>query len=213
MNATHMGASDFRAEPLGLASGLLLFTPIVLVGNALGTWMRYPDIGAAVLFPPYAALAAALILTSPRTWGWYILIGAIAHLLTSSPHWPLSWVITADVANIVRALLAATLIRATFNGPPRLDSVEGLARFSVIAALIAPAAGATIGAANVVMHGGPATFWEAWLGWFMSNALTGLTCCPRSSSASSRCRDGVVGDRAVHALRRPLRSSRRSSSP
>src|SRR6185503_13448920 len=44
-----------------LAPGLLLFVPVSLLGNLIGLVLRYPDIGSAVLFPPYAALTAALV--------------------------------------------------------------------------------------------------------------------------------------------------------
>lgn len=55
-----------RAARLPLAVGLLLFVPIALAGNAIGSMLRYPDLGAAVLFPPYAALTAALVASRRR---------------------------------------------------------------------------------------------------------------------------------------------------
>src|SRR3982751_453615 len=93
-----------------LARGLLLFVPIALAGNLIGAVLRYPDLGSAVLFPPYAALTAALVVSRRRHWIWYVLAGSLAHLVTHWPHWPLSWVLLADVANIARALTAATLL-------------------------------------------------------------------------------------------------------
>lgn len=175
----HAGAAPHPdVEPLGLASGLLLFAPLAIVANALGSLLRYPDIGAAVLFPPYAVLTAALVLSPRRTWVWYILVGTLAHFVTSWPQWSVSWVLVADAANIVRALIAAVLLRWSFNGRPRFDGVDMLARFVASAAIIAPAVGATIGAANVVLHGVSTSFWRPWSAWFMSNALTGLTLLP-----------------------------------
>src|SRR5262249_22728968 len=44
--------------------------------------------------------------------------------------------------------------------------------------IVAPAAGATIGAASVVAHGASATYWRPWLAWFASNALTALAMLP-----------------------------------
>jgi len=161
-----------------LARGLLLFVPIALVGNQIGSVLRYPDIGAAVLFPPYAALTAALVVSRRRYWIWYVLAGSLAHLVTHWPHWPLSWVLLADVANIARALTAATLLCWLFGGPPRLDSIRALSLFVVSAVVAAPAVGATIGAANVVLHGAAETYWHPWSAWFVSNALSGLTMLP-----------------------------------
>ncbi|MEZ0332451.1 MAG: ATP-binding protein, partial [Gemmatimonadales bacterium] len=77
-----------------------------------------------------------------------------------------------------RALVATALLRRVFRGPPRLDSLGDLLLFVVAAVVIAPAVGATIGAANVVLHGASESYWLAWLQWFMSNALTGLMALP-----------------------------------
>ena len=168
--------SDPEVIPLGL--GLLLFLPIALLGNEVGSLLQYPEIGAALFFPPYAALTAALVASPRRHWIWYILVGAVAHFAAHWPQWTISWVLLADVANIARALTAALLLRWVFRGPPRLDSVPGLALFVVSVAVIAPAVGATIGATNVILHRTGAMYRPTWSAWFMSNALTGLTILP-----------------------------------
>jgi signal transduction histidine kinase len=178
----------------------LLFLPVSLLGNEIGSALRYPDIGAAVLFPPYAALTAALVVSSRRHWVWYILVAGAAHFATHWPHWSVSWVLLADVANVARAVTAAVMLRQLFKGPPRLDTLRTLAGFIVSAAIVAPAVGATIGAANVVLHGASATYWQPWRAWFVSNALTGLTILPAFVLA--------VGNRA--RWRWPLMSRRRA---
>jgi signal transduction histidine kinase len=48
----------------------------------------------------------------------------------------------------------------------------------VSAVLVAPAVGATIGAANLVWLGASPSYWRPWAAWFLSNALTGLTILP-----------------------------------
>lgn len=156
----------------------MLFAPVALLGNELGTVLRYPDVGSAVLYLPYAALVAMLVVSARRDWLWYILVGFVAHFVTHWPKWSVSWIIFADVANIARALTAAVLLRQLFKGRPRLDSLQTLAGFVASAAFIAPAVGATLGAANVVAHGASASYWQPWSAWFMSNALTGLTILP-----------------------------------
>ncbi len=166
------------AGTIPLASGLLLFTPLILLGNQAGALMQYPEIGAAVLFPPYAILTAALVVSPRRDWIWYILVGTFAHFIAHWPQWSVSWVLLADVANIARALTAALMLHWAFHGPPRLDSVRALGLFVLSAVMVAPAVGATLGAADVMLHGGAPTFWRPWSGWFMSNALTGLTLLP-----------------------------------
>jgi signal transduction histidine kinase/integral membrane sensor domain MASE1 len=171
-------APDVDGRHLPLAAGLLIFAPLCLLGNQIGSALRYPEIGAAVFFLPYAFLTAALLVSPPRHWAWYILTGSVAHLATHWPAWSLSWVLFADVANIARALTAAIMLRWFFGGPPRLDSIRALSLFVVCAVLAAPAVGATIGAANVVFHGASLTYGPPWLAWFVSNALTGLASLP-----------------------------------
>jgi two-component system, LuxR family, sensor kinase FixL len=166
------------ARPFPLANGLLLFTLAALLGNEVGTLFRFPEIGAALLFPPYAALTAALVASPRRDWVWYILAGSAAHLATHWPAWSLSWVLLADVANVARALVAAGMLRWLFHGPPHLDGIRALTMFAVSAVLVAPAVGATLGAANLALHGAPPTFWHSWRAWFVSNAVTGLTIMP-----------------------------------
>jgi two-component system, LuxR family, sensor kinase FixL len=157
---------------------MLLFAPIVLLGNVVGATLRYPEIGSAVVFPPYAMLTAALLLTPKRDWGWYMAVSMAAHFAASWPHWSAAWILLADVANLVRVFLAVALIRWSFNGPVRLDGVADLARFGLAAVIIAPVAGATIGALNPAFHGGPSTYWHTWIAWTLSNALTALTLLP-----------------------------------
>jgi signal transduction histidine kinase/integral membrane sensor domain MASE1 len=163
---------------LPLALGLLLFIPIAFLGNQLGVVLRYPEIGAAVLYPPYAALTAVLVASRRRDWIWYVLAATGVHLFANLTHFSLTWVLGADVANITRALLAASLIRWLFNGIPRLDSIPELVVFSLSAVVAAPAVGATLGATNFVLHDSTAAYWRTWAGWYVSNALTALTMLP-----------------------------------
>ena len=89
---------DAQIHPL--VRGLLLFAPISLFCNEIGSLVRYPEVGAAVLFLPYAALTAALVVAPRRDWVWYVLIDTAMHFASHWPHWSLSWVLLANVANI-----------------------------------------------------------------------------------------------------------------
>ena len=161
-----------------LVPGLLCFALISLLGNQLDLYLRYPDLGAAVLFPPYAALTGFLVFSRPRTWVWYLLLAVVTHVATHWSRWPLSWVLAADVANLARALTAAGLLALMFRAPPVLASIRDLVWFTAAAVVAGPAVGATIGAANVYLHGAAPGYWQPWQAWFLSNALTGLTMLP-----------------------------------
>lgn len=157
---------------------LLVLGVLLWLGNEVGAILRYPDLGSAVLFPPYAILTTALLFGPRREWTWYFVTGFLAHALAMWPGWTWSWVLIADIANIARAFVAAWLLRAIFKQPPYLVSVSSLLQFVGVAVLTAPAIGATIGASNALLHVGTSSYGSVWLGWFMSNALTGLTVMP-----------------------------------
>jgi signal transduction histidine kinase/integral membrane sensor domain MASE1 len=170
------GTSTGGMLPLRL--GMAIFVPLILAGNEMGVVLRYPELGAAVLFPPYALLTAVLVVSAPRHWKWYIAAAAVAHAMSSLSTWPLSWVLLADVANIARALVAAVFLRRLFGAVPRLARIRVLMEFLAIAVFLAPAIGAFLGAANATWHDGALSFRNVWLAWFTSNALTGMIMLP-----------------------------------
>jgi len=128
------------------------FALISFLGNELAEHLRYPELGSAVLFVPYAALTAVLVYSPRREWVWYILLAVATHVAAHWPGWPLSWVLLADVANVARALVATALLRWFFRGPPRLDTLGDLLLYVMAAAVNAPTLVDTITTTKVVMH-------------------------------------------------------------
>ncbi len=157
---------------------MLMFVPLVLIGNEVGAMLRYPDLGAAILFPPYALLTAVLLASPRRHWVWYIGVATLAHAFASYPHWTLSWVLFADVANDARAIVCTLLLQSLLRGESALDGVHRLMAFLVAAVVVAPAVGATIGAVNVVIHDRSTTYVTVWNAWFLSSAVTAMTMLP-----------------------------------
>ena len=201
-DATDTPAPDTLSR-IPLPWGLVVFGVVALMGNAVGLWLRYPEIGSAVLFPPYAVLTTALLFTPRRNWIWYIAIGTIAHAIPFQGEFAPTWILVADIANVTRALVAALLLQKLFDGPPRLVDLRSLFLFIVAAVVIAPAAAAMIGASNVLIHHAPVSYWKTWMGWFLSNALTGLTVLPALISAvanRSKWRRRIERKRAIEAL-------------
>src|SRR5688572_6951045 len=178
-----------------LWTALSIFALASLVGNEIGSALRYADVGSAVFFPPYALLTAALVASPRRQWIWFLIVGSLTHFVTHWPQWALSWVVLADVANVARALVAAVLLQRLSATTPRLDTLHGLSIFFVAAVVVAPAVGASIGAANVVFHGTSATYWTPWRAWFVSNALTALTMLPACLCAVATVAPGFQSPR------------------
>src|SRR5688572_24089439 len=163
------------------------------LGSELTLALRFPETGAAILFPPYAVLTAALLLTSPREWWIYVAASFIGHMLVDwriaepSRAW---YAAGTEVANAIRALVAAELWRLVRARRPRLDTFEDTAILLVIAGLLAPLAGAIVGALMVLGFGAGSVaagaFWRVCLAWFLANAVAGVTLLPLLLSAAER---------------------------
>src|SRR5262245_29802717 len=98
------------------ATRIAVTVVLVLVGCFLGagagTWLRFPRVGPAILFPPYAIVTAALLRAPPRRWWIFLLAGTagdvVPHLLDGAS---VPFVLGAELVNHLRAVLAAIGLR------------------------------------------------------------------------------------------------------
>ena len=155
----------------------LLVSAGCFLGSELGTWLRFPGPGTAIIFPPYAVLTVALLISPARYWWVYLFASFVGHSFANFPHWPTGVVLVSEAANFTKALLAAIAIRH-FNPGPRLNSFRRMATFLVFGVAVAPASAAFIGAAMATHYLSSSSYWLAWRAWFLSNALTGATLLP-----------------------------------
>jgi signal transduction histidine kinase len=165
-------------KALGLTTGLLVYLPIFLLGTAVSELLRYQAIGISSVFPPYAALTAALVLSRRRDWVWYIIADVVFSLAMQRSRLGASQLLFAQAADVTQALVATALLRRLFHQRPQLDSISALLRLLVGAVLIAPAVGGALGAINVVWHHPSTAFGTLWVSWFLSDGVTGLTMLP-----------------------------------
>jgi integral membrane sensor domain MASE1 len=154
-------AATARPRLVGRLEGPLVVCLACALGAALGSAFRFPRTGTAILYPPYAIVTAALLLAPPRRWWLYLLAGS------AGTFWPhrlgetsTVFVAMTDVANYTRALVAAWAIRRWVRGRIDLASVKDMAVFLLFGAVVAPAAGAFVGAAAVAWHRGTG-YWAA----------------------------------------------------
>ena len=92
------------------------------LGSAFDSAVVYPRINTAILFPSYAILTAALLLSPLRNWWVFLLASALGNYLPHRAESPLSWVLLAEAANFSRALVAAFGIRRVSPEGPRFDT-------------------------------------------------------------------------------------------
>ena len=165
------------------AASIAVTAALVAAGCALGAsaglQARFPGLGAAILFLPYAVVTAALLRSAPRHW-WIILLAAAAGNFL--PHWrggeSVAFVLLAEVVNDARAIIAALGIRRYARRSGRFESMREMVAYLVVAVLVAPAVAALGGAGLVSWLRTSPGFWLVWQQWWLSNAITGLIVLP-----------------------------------
>lgn len=133
--------------------------------------------GVAILFVANALLAAYLIVSPHTHWRGAITACGIGSIAATSlfGFGPLAAPLLA-AANMVEALVAATLYRRLAGERPVLTSMTGLLAFVAAAVLTAPAASAVLGAFAAASFGGDLA--RNSLHWFSGHALGMLTFAP-----------------------------------
>ncbi len=126
------------------------------------------------LWPGCVLLVSVLLLVSRRMWPILIAAGIAAFIFYDLQHdVPIRAIGWLALANLVEVLIAALCLRYSFKGVPRLNSVRALATYSFFAVILAPAAGALVGAVAV-----SGNYWTNWRTSFLSEALGFLTLMP-----------------------------------
>ena len=161
-------------SPLHLAI-LVCFVAIVsYLAAKLGAMVVIPSQVDWTLWPGNILLACVLLFVSRKIWP----IVVAAALLTFAVYdlrigLSLRTVFFFQLSDAVETLTAALGLSYAFGGPPKLNSVKALAKYAFFAVILAPFAGAFLGA--LTTHGEYRTGW--WIA-FLSQALGYLTLMP-----------------------------------
>jgi signal transduction histidine kinase len=119
-------------------------------------------------------LASVLVLVRRRLWPVLLPAGLAGFVLYDlqggAPTHAIVWLL---LSNAVEILTAAWCLRYAFDGPPRLNSVKALAKYSFYAVFLAPFVGAFFGALS-----NSSNYWTTWKVAFFSEALGFLTLMP-----------------------------------
>jgi len=86
---------------------------------------------------------------------------------------PIGSILWLILSNAVQVLIAVAFLRRAFEGAPRLNSVNALAKFAFYAVFLAPFVGAFFGALS-----SRSNYWASWKVAFLSEALGYLTLMP-----------------------------------
>ncbi|MGB9007247.1 MAG: PAS domain S-box protein [Candidatus Acidiferrales bacterium] len=162
-------SSRFNTAILGCLVAVLCYT----VSELGGLLVIRPQI-LSPLWPGCVLLVSVLLLVPKRIWPILIVAGLAAFVLYDLQHGvPVRSIGWLTLADIVEVLIAALCLSYSFKGVPRLNSVSALATYSLFAVILAPAAGALVGAIAV-----PGSYWTNWRTAFFSEALGFLTLVP-----------------------------------
>jgi len=126
------------------------------------------------LWPGCAILVAILMLVRARIWPALILVSFAGFVLfdlhVGVPVASIAWFIPADT---IEVLTAAIGLRYCFDGVPRLNNVNSLAKYGFVAVLLAPFVAAFVSARGI-----PGDYWTSWRISFLSEVLAFLTLTP-----------------------------------
>ncbi|PKA44958.1 ATPase [Rhizobium sullae] len=139
-----------------------------------------PGTGISI-WPPSGLFIATLVLASGYSWPWWVLGGCLAELFSNFLwfHSPLPAAVLIYVGNALEAAVGAWLVNRTCRRPVRLETLQEVLAFVVLAAGVAPTIGATVGSATLAWFGIQSqTFAAAWPLWWIGDATGILIVAP-----------------------------------
>ena len=144
---------------------------------------------------PANVLVVAVLLLVPRSIWPIIITAAFASFVIHNLQAGLAIrsILWLTVSDTVEILIAAWGLRYFFDGVPQLNSAKALAKYSLIAGILAPSAGAIFGA--LAARG---NYWTSWRISFFSEAIAYFTIMPAILGCMARVRSRQHASRAKY---------------
>ena len=164
-----------------LVLAVLLVCAGYYAGGLIGLSVRFPPSGISIIWPPNAILLGALLLSPPRTWGWYLVAAFPTHLhlvANFQPGTPLPVMLTQFSGNVTQAVVAALVVRRSVAARPRFDSLQTVTVFIILAGVVVPAAVSALVVYLFDLMGWVSDFWLAWHRRLLTNVMPTLTITP-----------------------------------
>ncbi len=154
----------------------VLLVLIYVISAKLGLSLAFTTKQITAVWPPTGIAIAALFLLGFKYWP-SILAGAfVANILT---HEPVAVALGIGIGNTLEALTGAYLLRRT-KISQKLSGLQNVLVFIVVAALISPLVGATIGTLSLAL--GKLVTWSTftanWAVWWVGDAMGALIFAP-----------------------------------
>jgi signal transduction histidine kinase len=155
----------------------------------IGFSLRAPPAGFAIIWPPWAFLTGALLLTPPRDWWTYLLAVVVAHLQLVAQFIPaasLAVAATQIAGNAGIAAASALAIRRANQGRLSFDTFRDMLVFILVAGLAVPA---VVSPGLIGIHlatGWAKDFWLSWRQWMLASIFPMITIPPLMALAARR---------------------------
>ena len=159
-------------------AGLIIVIAVVYFASAeLGLSLASVHTNVSPVWPPTGIAIASLLIFGWRVWP-AVLVGAFAANLPT--HISMPTALGIALGNTLEALVAYSLLSKRSWRPKSLNSVAGVLRFVLYAAVLAPMLSATIG--NLSLCLGGAALWRnfpaLWITWWLGDCFGALIIAP-----------------------------------
>ena len=163
-----------RLELVGL---IIVIAAVYFASAELGLSLASLHKNVTPVWPPTGIAIASLLIFGWRVWP-AVLIGAIAANLPTHVSTPIA--LGVGLGNALEALVAFSLLSKRSWRPKLLNSVAGVLRFVLYAAVLAPMVSATIGNLSLCLGGAASwgSFPALWITWWLGDCFGALIIAP-----------------------------------
>jgi signal transduction histidine kinase len=142
-----------------------------VLGALVPFWCQSTPAGGAAFFPPAGLTLVALLMTPRRTWPIWLGVFAVAEFgVDVSQHEPVAMAAGFSLANTLEPIVGALLLVAALGHAKGFR--DALASFTFFGAMVAPVAGALVGATFAVAFSPAGRGWWATAAtWWVGDAL------------------------------------------
>jgi signal transduction histidine kinase len=151
------------------------------VGGLIGVSVRSSPAGVSVIWPATPVLLVALALTPVRVWWVYLLAVLLTHLHLVThfqPGVPMVTMLSQYAGNVLHAVLGALAVRWFVGSPPRLDDLQSMGAFILLAAIAAPAIASTVTVYLFMLTDWTSDYWLVLQQRILSQILGAITATP-----------------------------------
>ncbi|BAB48455.1 MASE1 domain-containing protein [Mesorhizobium japonicum] len=167
----------WSSRPRILHLGLFV-TAYVLAAGFAQALAVVPGTGISI-WPPSGLFIATLVIAPTRSWPWWVIAGLLGELFSSALwfHNSLPVALLIYSGNALEAITGAWLVNLACRRPVRLETLQEVLAFVLLAAGLAPFASATVGSATLAWFG-VQSFATAWPLWWIGDATGVLIVAP-----------------------------------